>query len=29
MVPPAAFNVPPGTYRKVMSPFGGWWEKVA
>jgi len=28
-VPPSAFNVPPGTYRKVMSPFGGWWNKVA
>jgi hypothetical protein len=28
-VPPAAFNVPPGKYRKVMSPWGGWWEKIA
>lgn len=28
-VPPAAHNVPNGTYRKIKSPFGGYWEKTA
>jgi hypothetical protein len=32
-VPPgpnsATAQLPPGTYRKISSPFGGWWNKVA
>lgn len=28
-VPPAEFPIPPGKYYKVMTPWGGIWEKVA